>query len=101
MKLNIITISLALCLVFVSNYTVKCFPKQNHNDTHLHHHVHNGSSHSHSHNHSKINISVVDFLIITENKNNFVLNISKQSYFDTLTFIPTPIIKSLFRPPIS
>ena len=101
LKKNIISISLTLCLAFVSYCSIKYFPKQNHNDIHSHHHVHSGSSHSHSHTHVQITISMADFLLSNDNQNDLALSLSKQNHFNTVAYIPTPIIESLFRPPIS
>jgi len=72
---------------------------QAHNHDHNHFHTHNGSSHVHKHNHAQVNTSFVDFFILTQNINFFSLSDSKEKFLETSSWIPNPILESLFRPP--
>ena len=68
---------------------------------HDHHHFHtyNGSSHSHKHNHTQANTSFVDFFVLPQDINSFSILDSKEKYIEISSWIPNPILESLFRPP--
>jgi len=108
MKQYIMIIIIALHLINVSLYAVlpvvkehdthACtFQKRNHNHDHVH--AHNGSSHTHKHNHTQVNTSFVDFFILPQNINSFCVSDSKEKYIELSSWIPNPILESLFRPP--
>lgn len=71
---------------------------QAHNHDH-HFHTHNGSSHSHKHNHTQVNTSFVDFFVLPQDINSFRILDSKEKYVEISSWIPNPILESLFRPP--
>ena len=76
----------------IHGYTDKCA-------THQHSHSHNGSNHQHKHSHSPSSINFVDFFTYTQNINLFDFSNPKQTYLETVFWIPDPTLKSLFRPP--
>ncbi|MEN8147466.1 MAG: hypothetical protein ABFR02_07590 [Campylobacterota bacterium] len=67
--------------------------------THQHHHSHGGSSHQHKHSHSQTNINFADFFAYTHSMDLFGFSSPKQTYLETVSWIPNPLLESLFRPP--
>ena len=98
MKQYIIIILIAFHLVSSSAYAAKTFLDKDYlyNE---HHHFHNGSSHQHNHSHAQININYVDFFTDTYNINLYNIKNKKQTYIETVSWIPNPTLESLFRPP--
>ena len=106
MKQSVIVILIAFYLMSSSLYASKTFLEKDHIHnytdecaTHQHHHSHNGSNHQHKHSHSQININFTDFFTYTQNINLFDFSNPKQTYLETVSWIPNPILESLFRPP--
>ena len=106
MKQYIIIVSIAFHLMGSSVYAAKTFLEKDyvHNSidryaAHQHHHSHSGSNHQHKHSHSQININFADFFTFTHNIDLFDFSSPKQTYLETVSWIPNPILESLFRPP--
>lgn len=108
MKQYFIIILIAFYLFSSSSYATKTFLDKGHlhNDTHecvihehQHHHSHNGSNHQHKHSHSQTSMNYVDFFTDTDNINLYDLTNSRQTYLETDSWIPSPTLESLFRPP--
>jgi ABC-type Zn2+ transport system substrate-binding protein/surface adhesin len=108
MKQYIMIILIALHIASSTLYAIENLNKkhsihecslQSHDHDHHHFHTHNGSSHSHKHNHTQVNTSFVDFFILPQNINSFSVSDSKEKYTELSTWIPNPILESLFRPP--
>ena len=68
-------------------------------DIHEHHHSHYGLNHQHKHSHSKTNINLVDFYADTENTHLYDFAKLRLTYLETDSWIPSPMLESLFRPP--
>ena len=67
---------------------------------HEHVHTHNNSSHSHSHSHGEYHASSFYFYDNTNN-HSFTLVSPYEHFQFTKPQLPNPILKALFRPPIS
>lgn len=112
MKQYIMIILIALHIIGSNLYAMKSVVEKNnfnmnshmcsiheHMEAHEHHHYHNGSKHSHSHNHTQTNVNFVDFYSYTQNINIFRYVKSQQTFLEQTSYIPNPILESLFRPP--
>lgn len=112
MKRYIVIILITLHIVSSNLYATKSILQKNdfnlnmnicsfheYPEEHVHHHYHNGSKHSHSHNHSQINMSFVDYYTDTQNTNPFNYLKLKHVFSEETSWIPNPILESLFRPP--
>jgi G3E family GTPase len=112
MRQYIIIILISLHLISSNLYAVKSVLQKNnfnvskhicsiheHVEEHEHYHYHNSSKHSHSHNHSQINMNFADFYTYTQDTNPFNYLKSKQVFIEQTSWIPNPILESLFRPP--
>ena len=106
MKQYLVVVLIILHLLSSSAFATKTFLDINHLhhdiDTcavHEHHHHHHGSHHQHKHSHSQTNVNYVDFFKDTHNINLYDISNSKQTYLETISWIPNPRLESLFRPP--
>lgn len=105
MKKHLLIILIAFYLIGSSLYAKKTFFKKDHIHSHidrcnLHEHHHNGSAHQHKHSNSQTTMSFIDFFTGTKNINLLESQNLKQTYLETVFWIPNPSLESLFRPPI-
>jgi hypothetical protein len=108
MKQYVLMILIALHLISSSLYATKTFLDKDsiHANIqkctiykHRHHHFHNDSHHQHKHSHIQINISYADLFTNTYDINLYDFENTKQTYLETASWIPNPILESLYRPP--
>lgn len=106
MKKYIIIIFIALHLISSTLNATNTFSKQHdvdftyYHDNHEHFHTHNGSNHSHNHGHAQKTINSLDFFVQLDDTKPCIISYSKEKYLEAENFIPSPILNSIFRPPI-
>jgi len=96
MKQYVIILFIAFHLMSSSAYATKTFLDKDH----IHQHSHNNSNHQHKHSHTQVNINYLDFFNDSHDINLYDFSNPKQTYLEIISWIPSPTLKSLFRPPI-
>ena len=113
MKKYIMIVFIAFHLISNNLYAVNSYAKQHNVDfdthessshhnkyKHEHFHNHSKSKHSHNHGHSQKTINILDFFVQLDNTELSINSYLEESYLETKYFIPNPLLKAPYRPPI-